>query len=192
MKYLSLGKRIAELREKRGLSLEAFAAKIGSTPEEIEKIESDAHQPLIGVLIKVAKALQVNVADILRDRPQASKFEIIRASERRKIQPLREPAPNAKIFDYTYELLTHPAGDKHLDAYLIEVPPYQSKRPREDITHAGEEFIYLLEGELAGEIGGDSFRLQPGDSLYLRSTQPHVFYNPGGVRTVALTVIYPF
>jgi quercetin dioxygenase-like cupin family protein len=61
-----------------------------------------------------------------------------------------------------------------------------------DVTHEGEEFVYVLEGELHGEIGGQAFQLKAGDSLFLRSTAPHIFYNPTDKVTRAVTVIYPY
>lgn len=191
MDYLSLGSRIRKLREKKGLDLKSFAKQIEMSEEAVESIEQNRSQPLIGELIRMAKALGVNVADILRDRPLKQSFEVIRRSDRKKVKPLLGPS-QGKIFDYQYELLTNPSADKHLDAYLIELPPHQSKPPRLDMTHEGEEFIYLLEGELEGEISGKKFKLSPGDSLYLRSTEPHVFFNPGATVSRALTVIYPF
>ncbi len=191
MDYLSLGSRIRKLREKKGLEISEFSKATGLSEEAISAIEANRSQPLIGELIRIAKALGVNVADILRDRPTKQSFDIIRSAERKKVKPLLEASDN-KIFDYQYELLTLPSSEKHLDAYLIELPPHQSKPPRHDMTHEGEEFIYLLEGEIQGEIAGKAFKLAPGDSLYLRSTEPHVFYNPGSVIARALTVIYPF
>ncbi len=191
MKYLALGKRLRHLREKRKLSLKALASSVGLTEDKLERIENDEEQPLIGHLIQFAKALEVNVAEFLRDRVPQKTFEVIRKREREKIKPLRE-VKNSKIFDYQYEFLTHPSEDKHLDAFLIELPPHQAKPPRDDMTHPGEEFIYLLEGRLEGEVDGEKFFLEPGDSLFLRSTQPHVFFNPGSVMARAITVIYPF
>lgn len=191
MKSLALGKRLKHLREKRKLSLKALAATVGVTEGKLERIEQDLEQPLIGHLIQIAKALDVNVAEILRDRIPKQPFQIIRQKDRERVRPLRD-VKKSKIFDYQYEFLTHPSEDKHLDAYMIELPPRQSKPPRDDMTHPGEEFIYLLEGRLEGEIDGEKIFLEPGDSLYLRSTQAHVFFNPGDQVARAVTVIYPF
>lgn len=191
MDYLALGKRIQAIRKRKGLSVDEVAKRAEIPVETLKKIEADEDSPLINHLIRLSKTLDVNVAEIFRDRPVKANFEIVRKEDREKVRPLVTPA-KTKIFDYRYELLTHPSGDKHLDAYLIELPPHQSKPPRQDVTHAGEEFIYILEGVLEGEISGESFRLNPGDSLYLRSTQAHIFYNPGTTVTKALTVIYPF
>ena len=191
MKYLALGDRIRKFRERKGLSLEELSEKTKIPQSQIERIEANEEQPLIAHLILLSKALDVNVADIFRDRPLTKSFEIQRKKDRKRVQPLVQPS-KTRIFDYIYEPLTSLGEDKHLDAYLIELPPHQTKRPTNDVTHEGEEFIYILEGELAGEIAGEKFHLEEGDSLFLHSTSPHVFYNPGSKPTKALTVIYPF
>lgn len=191
MKFLALGTRLKKLRERRKLSITGLAKKIGIDPEKLERIESDLEQPLIGTLVSLSKALHVNVADIFRDRPQKGSFEIVRGHEREKIKPLLKPG-KGKIFDYQYELLTAPAADKHLEAYLVEVPPRQSQRPHDDVTHPGEEFMYVLEGVIDGEIDGRKFSLKKGDSLFFRSSESHVFFNPHETMARALVVIYPF
>jgi len=191
MKYLALGQRIKALREKRKISIESLSKKTGINVEKLSKIESDIEQPIIASLVLLSKALGVNVADIFRDKPRKANFEIVRAKGREKVRPLLKPS-RAKVFDYTYELLTMPSPDKHLEAYLVEVPPRQSKRPIDDMTHAGEEFMYMLEGEIEGVISEESITLKAGDTLFFRSTESHVFYNPGEITARALVVIYPF
>lgn len=191
VKYLALGERIRVLRERKSLSLEALAEKTGLEIDRLRRIEANEEQPIIATLIILSKALGVNVADIFRERPRSKSFEIVRKEDREKVRPLVQPS-KSRIFDYTYELLTIPSDDKHLDCYLIEFPPHQSKRPFLDVTHEGEEFIYLLEGELHGEIAQETFVLKVGDSLFLRSTSPHVFFNPTDRPAKAVTVIYPY
>jgi transcriptional regulator with XRE-family HTH domain len=191
VKYLALGERIKVLRERKGLSLEALAEKTGLDQDKIKRIEANEEQPIIATLIALSKALGVNVADIFRERPVSKSFEILREGQREKVRPLVNPS-KARIFDYTYELLTSPSDDKHLESYLIELPPHQSKRPHTDVTHEGEEFVYLLEGELHGEIAGQNFKMKVGDSLFLRSTTPHIFFNPTDKPVRAIAVIYPY
>ncbi len=191
MKYLALGKRLKALRERQNLSLEALSAATGIALDKLEKVEKDEDQPIIAELIRLAKALQVNVADIFRDRPTTQRYEIIRRGDRETIQPLLKPG-SAKVLDYTYELLTTPEATKHMEAYIVELSPQQSQRPHDDLTHAGEEFMYILSGEIAAVIHGDSLRLTEGDALYFKSTDPHTFFNPGKTKAQALVVIYPY
>ena len=191
MKYLALGSRIRSIREKKKLSIQAVSKKTGLSVEEIERIESGKDQPIIATLIQLSKTLDVNVADIFRDRPRNSSYEVVRSEDREKIKPLLKPT-KGHILDYTYESLTTPGNDKHLNAYLVEFPPRQGKRPADDVTHAGEEFIFILEGQIESEISGKKLSLKAGDSLFFRSTEPHTFFNPHEVVARAIAVVYPF
>lgn len=192
MKYLALGDRLRGFREKKSLSLKQLSEQVGISENELERIEKNETAPKIAQLIRFAKELDINVADIFRDRPQEQSYELLRKSERQRFSPLLEPNKNSKIYDYSYEMLTTPGDRKHLDAYLIEIPSLQEKKPYENLTHPGEEFVYVLEGKIEGEINGEPISLSGGDSLFFRSNTPHSFYNPYPEMARAITVIYPF
>lgn len=191
MKYLALGKRLKKFRELKGLSPEALAEQAGISASELENYEQDQEIPKIATLIKLSRCLDVNVAEIFRDRPDGGPYEIVRKMDRQRVSPLFEPN-KSKIKDYAYELLTLPGDSKHLDAYLIEVPPNQGKKPYDDLTHPGEEFFFVLEGKVCGEFDGEKVELDEGDSIYFRSQVPHCLYNPFDQLARALVVIYPF
>lgn len=58
--------------------------------------------------------------------------------------------------------------------------------------HEGEEFIYVLAGQLSITIeGGDSNLLSQGESIYFRSTLKHAWSNPGRTTTILLWVNTP-
>lgn len=191
MKHLGLGNRLKKFRESRDLSLDELASRAGLDEKALKAYELNQDYPEIAVLIKLAKALEINVADIFRERPSNKDYELLRKSERKRVSPLLQPS-EAKLRDYVYEPLTLGNNDKHLDAYLIELAPRQGKRPHKDLTHPGEEFIYVLSGKFMGEIAGDQFELQEGDSLYFRSNISHKFYNPFDDRALAVAVVYPY
>jgi quercetin dioxygenase-like cupin family protein len=60
---------------------------------------------------------------------------------------------------------------------------------RDVSVHDGEEFIFVLEGAVALEIGSDRFELEPGDSAYYLSTTPHFITAKEGTATI-LAVLY--
>lgn len=191
MKYLALGERLKALRAQKALSPAQLAEVSGLPESEIVSYEEGEETPKIAQLITLSRALDVNVAEIFRDRPQTSPFEILRKEQRERVSPWLK-ASTAKIKDYAYELLTYPGENKHLDAYMIEVPPRQGRKPYDDLTHAGEEFFYVLEGRLLGEFAGEKVEINTGDSIYFRSQTPHCIYNPYEAQARALVVIYPF
>jgi transcriptional regulator with XRE-family HTH domain len=193
MGFLEMGKRLRGLRERAGWSRAELAGKLQISEKELEAYEKEEDFPRIALLIKISKLLQVNVADIFRERPVETEFEVIRAKDRVRKSPLMDVGAKGKgLKEYQYEPLTSSSASKHMDAYLIELPPYQSERPHPDQVHPGEEFIYVIEGRIHGKINEEEFELEAGDALYLRSRSPHSFYNPSDRPAKALTVIYPF
>ncbi len=56
----------------------------------------------------------------------------------------------------------------------------------EQISHAGEELGYVLEGELELTLADECYTLRAGDSFYFPSTVPHSYRNPGKTITRVL------
>jgi transcriptional regulator with XRE-family HTH domain len=61
-----LATRIKALRERRRLSQEALAAKAGISRGYLARLETGRHDPTVGTVEKLAKALRVKVADLLK------------------------------------------------------------------------------------------------------------------------------
>ena len=61
-----MGQRIRKLREERGLSQAALAAKAKITREYVNKLEAGRYDPTLGVVQRLAKALGVTLADLVK------------------------------------------------------------------------------------------------------------------------------
>ncbi|HAM56349.1 MAG: hypothetical protein A2X51_14350 [Candidatus Rokubacteria bacterium GWC2_70_24] len=61
-----LAKRIKALREQRGLSQESLAAKAGVSRGYLARLETGRHDPTVGTVEKLAKALRIKVTDLLK------------------------------------------------------------------------------------------------------------------------------
>lgn len=186
-----MGKRIEKFRKQRGLTIDELAKAAQLDADTLRSIEADESVPPIASLIKLAKALAINVADIFRERPPSKPFEILRANKRQAFAHGSDEAGHSE-FGYDYQLLMEPSDDKHLQAFWIEILPMKSVEKVKSVRHPGEEFVLVLEGELSGEVGTDHFSLKAGDSLYIHSDHPHRLYNLGSVTVKAVTVVYPF
>ena len=57
--------RLKQLREKRGLSQEALAAKAGVSRGYLARLETSRQDPSLSILEKLAKALGVKVAKLI-------------------------------------------------------------------------------------------------------------------------------
>ena len=66
---LALGKRIAQVRAARVLTLEQLSVKTGFTKGYLSKIENSKVIPPIGTLIRIARELEADVAELLQPDP---------------------------------------------------------------------------------------------------------------------------
>jgi quercetin dioxygenase-like cupin family protein len=57
-------------------------------------------------------------------------------------------------------------------------------------THEGEEFVFVLSGEIEIEYGKDLHVLGAGDSIYYDSIVPHQLRAHGGSSARILAVVY--
>lgn len=78
-----------------------------------------------------------------------------------------------------------------MDPMMIILLPGQSREDVSQTTHAGEEFIYVLEGVLTYYLNGQENVLYPGDSYHSFGNVPHTFVNLSNNLTKVLYIITP-
>jgi quercetin dioxygenase-like cupin family protein len=76
-----------------------------------------------------------------------------------------------------------------LEPLLVTVQPTEAIE--EPYSHDGEEFAYVLSGELLFKISGTQYRLGPGDSIYFPATVPHAVHNDTGEPVRVVWVLTP-
>jgi mannose-6-phosphate isomerase-like protein (cupin superfamily) len=80
-------------------------------------------------------------------------------------------------------------GNTVMEPHLFRISPRSGSG--ESYTHEGEEFLYVLRGELRISVAEEEYRLKPGDSFYFESATPHRWFNPGRTETRVLWVNTP-
>jgi quercetin dioxygenase-like cupin family protein len=75
-----------------------------------------------------------------------------------------------------------------MEPFLVSLEPSETQQERS--THDGQEFIFVLQGEMEVRLGEEIHILQPGDSIYYDSTVPHLVKCHGKEITKILAVIY--
>jgi quercetin dioxygenase-like cupin family protein len=80
-------------------------------------------------------------------------------------------------------------GNTVMEPHLFRVAPKAGSG--DSYTHEGEEFLYVLRGELAITLEKEEYRLKAGDSFYFESATPHHWRNPGQAETWVLWVNTP-
>ncbi|MCP1673821.1 transcriptional regulator with XRE-family HTH domain [Natronocella acetinitrilica] len=167
----NISKRVIERRIECGITQERLAEAAGLTKGYISKIENGHVVPPIGTLVRIANALDEDVASFLKE-PEIGPEDavcVVRADERQTV------VRGATAFGYDYTSLAHKKRSKHMEPFLFTFPDQLQKGV--SFEHEGEEFIFVLSGEVEFEftIDGEprAYRLQAGDSLYFESHIPH-------------------
>jgi DNA-binding transcriptional MerR regulator/mannose-6-phosphate isomerase-like protein (cupin superfamily) len=172
----AIGGHLRQLRLQRGLSLAEVARKVGVSLGFLSALERSQMSASVGTLRKLARFYKTNILDFFD--PAESNSRLVKP-ERRKVL---EAGPGVRM-----ELLAW--GNAVMEPHLFRIAPNSGSG--ESYTHEGEEFLYVLQGELHISLQGEEFRLRPGDSFYFESATPHHWKNPGRTETHVLWVNTP-
>jgi transcriptional regulator with XRE-family HTH domain len=183
---LRVGEKIRELRENKGLSLQDMANRTGYSSALLSQVENHFISPPLGGLIKIAKALEVKVGTFFGDEPRES-YAIVRKDERKHIS--RFASKEGVSYGYSYESLGFDKKDRQMEPFLVTLEPATVKSEKLS-SHDGEEFIFVLEGEMEAILGDHKDVLHPGDCIYYDSTIPHKVQCHREVSTKILAVLW--
>jgi transcriptional regulator with XRE-family HTH domain len=162
-----IGTRIRELRGQKGLTLDALAERADVSRAMLSRIERGESSPTAQLMNKVCGGLGITLSTLFAEDTAAAS-----PLSRRDAQPVwRDPATRYLRREVS------PAGSS-LDIVDVEFPPRKSVAFDNMRMPNVEQQVWVLEGVLEMEVGGESFRLNEGDCLKMHLGQPLVFRNP--------------
>lgn len=187
-----VGSKIKGIRETKNLTIEEVSESTGLSVEQITSIETDQNLPSLGPLIKIARALGVRLGTFMDDNDALGPV-VCRAEdhERDRSISFSNGATDARKHMEYHPLAQQKAG-RHMEPFLIDVNPTENLEYKLS-AHEGEEFIYVLEGELEIEYGKEKYILKAGDSIFYDSIVKHHVHGAPGKPAKILAVVYiPF
>ena len=179
---VSVAERLASLRTLNGLSLEELARRSGLTKSYLSKLERGLSQPSIASVLKLSRAFGVSADKLLSETPQGDRIVFVRKDERVPFSRVEGRA------GYAYEAIAAHRIDKAMTPFVMR-PPTRSAAELDLVTHAGEEFVFVISGEMEIVFADRSFRMQAGDSVYFDASIPHRSRSLGDVPAEALVVV---
>ncbi len=168
---LNLGSQIRQLRKQRGLTLQDVSNMTGLSKPLLSQIENNIAAPPIATLIKISSALGVKIGHFFQDTSLTKRIVVVRKADRYGVKK-RVHHTNSDNIGYHYEPLAYPMVDKQMEPFLVEF----EQREEKDLlfnNHRGEEFLFVIEGELEFRCSDQIITLVEGDSLYFDSGIPH-------------------
>ncbi|RJR18966.1 MAG: XRE family transcriptional regulator [Desulfobacteraceae bacterium] len=179
-----VGEKVKAVREARGLSLKDISQRTDLDPELLEQIEQGSLNPPLGTVIKLAKALDMKMGYLIsgeENRP----YTIVRKDDRKVVS--RYDSKKGKYYGYQYESLAPHKKDRRMEPFLVTLEPSNTKEERS--SHDGQEFIFVLNGNMEVWLEKEVHVLGPGDAIYYDSSIPHLVKCHGKEATRILAVL---
>ena len=181
-----IGSKITTLRESLQLSREELAQRCDCDISVIEGLEGGRIAPSLAPLIKITRALGVRLGTLLDDDTNVGPI-VTRANQATEVARLKSLETGAAGGTLDFFSLAAGKTARHMEPFLIDVKPAVGHALS---SHEGEEFLFVLSGELDVEYGKDTHVLGAGDSIYYDSIVPHQVRSAGEAPARILAVVY--
>ena len=187
MEAVKVGEKIKALRQEANISLQDLAEKSGYSTAVLSQIENHLVSPSLGVLVHLAKAMEVNIGTFF-GKEETEPFTLIRKGEEHIVS--RFASKEGVRYGYNYESLGAGKKDRRMEPFIVTLEPATIKNDK-CYGHEGEEFIYVLDGSIDVTLGEHTDVLEEGDCIYYDSVIPHRVQCHGGETAKILAVVHP-
>jgi transcriptional regulator with XRE-family HTH domain len=166
----SLGPKIRELRQQKGLSLQQLAERSDVSAAAIHKLERSGMVPTIATLMKLANALNRPVSYFVDEESVIDRPVVYTAADQGRPVYTSKSGLELRSISGAY-------GRFFMAGAAATVSP-QADSGRKAMEHPGEELVYVVRGALDFEVDGVTHHLEAGDALHFRTDRPHRWCNP--------------
>lgn len=157
-----IGARIRELREILDIAIEEIAQKVGLPVDVYLRYENATADIPIGVLYAIAAEFGVDPTVLMTgEGPRMDEYTLVRNGQGSKVE---------RYAGYSFAALAFNFKNRDMNPMVVTLSQAETA---ELVTHAGQEFNYVLEGTIKIVIGKKEFTLNPGDSMYFNPAVPH-------------------
>ena len=168
----TLGTVIKSIRARNGWTLKEMSAKSGIPVSTLSKVEHDRLTLSYDKLQQLSQRLKIRMSDLFAEDETGGAPRI---TGRRSIGTI-DQAVRVTTDNYDYHYLCTDLRQKRMIPILTRVRAHSASEFGDLVRHKGEEFIYVVEGEV--EIHTefyDPVALKTGESIYLDSSMGHAY-----------------
>lgn len=165
---MDIGAKLKELRILKGLTQEELADRAELSKGFISQLERDLTSPSIATLMDILQCLGTSIGEFFNETPEEQivfgKQDYFEKHDADLKNEIKWIIPNAQKNMMEPILLTLEAGG--------ETYP--------DNPHEGEEFGYVLQGNVSIHIGNRTYKAKKGESFYFVSDKKHHLSSKAG------------
>jgi transcriptional regulator with XRE-family HTH domain len=182
----SIGERLRQERQRRGVSQRELARRLGVSASLISQIETGRSKPSVGTLYAVVTELGMSL-DRLFDADLSAPVSPDEPSP--QVNPGATPPTSLVHPDerhvlelesgVRWERLTSDPDEEVNFLHVVYDVGGSSATDGSLMRHAGREYGYIMSGRLGVQVGFQRYELGPGDAIAFDSTSPHRLWNLG-------------
>ena len=181
---ITIGSKIKALRKEKNMTLKQLSDGSGLSVGFLSQLERGISSIAIDSLAKIAEILGVNLSTFFQEMKVVDTDPVVHSYD----MLCTQVSPQIIQFILSNDV----SGFGALPRIFQLMPQANADIPKlEMYCHTGEEFIYVLEGVVTVFIGDSRYCLYPGDSIQVRSNQPHNWINYTNKIAKILTFNYP-
>ncbi len=174
---MDIGKKIKQLRLQNDLTLEDLASRSELTKGFLSQLERNLTSPSISTLEDILEALGTNLSEFFHEEEE----EQIVFTQKDFFVDTRE--------EYQIEWIVPNAQKNEMEPILLTLPP--KGKSHEMQSHFGEEFGYVLKGNITLVRDNKKYKLKAKDTFYMNGKTSHYLYNHGNSEALILWVTNP-
>jgi len=165
-----IGLRIRQARRERDLTLDDIARRTGLSKGLLSKIENFRTLPSLPVLAAIARSLNLDLEYLVK----GIRFETVVSCQLVNANH-RTPFEREQSEGFGYAaLMSRSLGNIGFESFVLTLTPGAKRKP---VSTDGDEFVFMLKGEIMFRFGKKSFKLSAGDAFYFDGRVPHVPLN---------------
>lgn len=180
-----IAERIKGLREMCDFSIAQMAECAGITEEQYIEYENGNKDFSVTFLSNCAKKFGVDLIELMTgENPRLTSYTVVRKGQ---------GLASVRRESFKYEHLAFRFKDKAAEPFLVEAPYNESEQnaPIHLSSHEGQEFDYIISGSMKISVAGHTEILNPGDSIFYDSSQPHGMIAVNCEKCVFLAMVMP-
>lgn len=181
----SFGEKIRNLRKGRSWTLEMLGKRSGLSFSTISKAERGIISLTYDNILKLAFAFDMQMSELLSDAESTNGVSQVVTVER---------DGDSQVIEnqfYVMSMLCSARSRKRMMPVLATIKAHSLEEFTKFISHPGEEFVYVLDGQLTFQIEGQPSRvLEPGDCVYFDSGLGHAYLSTGDIEARLIVVCW--
>jgi len=172
--------KIKALRLDRGFTLKELSEQTGLSLSFLSQIERGASSLSITSLKKISDALEIHINYFFEEENKNHNY-VVRSNDHHSF--------TTSSGSQEYIRLTGTFGNRKLEPMKVILPP--KMKEEHSYSHNGEEFYYVLQGEVIFYLNEEMYRLYEGDTLHFPSSLVHQWENPLSTNSIVLGIVTP-